>query len=381
MRKLLGFALAAGALAVGAAFVGTAKAPSAIAAGVNCSSSAGVAYFGPTTGPVASIGAELRDFSLLYAQQWNAAHKKPTMNITEGDTKFDPAVTSTVAQKFASDSSILGVIGPGASQEVLAAGPIFKKAGMPYVAASATRESLTNGSLPTFLRIAAPDSVQAKSTAAFMISKLHAKSVLAVDDQSAYGKPLADAVAKLLKASHVKVARQSVTQKTSDFSSVITSMAGDTNVVYLAIQIPQKMQLFGNQLKEQGKNVKIFLSDAGGSGVNLPGAYFSTFGPDITHYGPAQSILKLYRKKYGAKAPVTAFGPLAYVSGQVVVDAIGRACKDGTATRAEVLKQLHNTHLKTSIFGDPISFNSHGDRIGAHFFQFQITKKGPVPVK
>ena len=82
MRKLLGFALAAGALAVGAAFVGTAKAPSATAAGINCASSAGVAYFGPTTGPVASIGAELRDFSLLYAQQWNDAHKKPTMKIT-----------------------------------------------------------------------------------------------------------------------------------------------------------------------------------------------------------------------------------------------------------------------------------------------------------
>ena len=381
MRKLLGFALAAGALAVGAAFVGTAKAPSATGAGASCGSSATVAYFGPTTGPVASIGSELRGFSLLYAQQWNAAGKKPTMKIVEGDTKFDPAVTSTVAQKFASDSSILGVIGPGASQEVLAAGPILKKAGLGYVAASATRDSLTNGSLPTFLRIAAPDSVQAKSTASFMVDRLHAKSVLAVDDQSAYGKPLADAVAKLLRAKHVKVARQSVTQKTSDFSSVITSMAGGTDLVYLAIQIPQKMQLFGNQLKEQGKNVKVFLSDAGGSGVNLPGAYFSTFGPDITHYRPAQSILKLYHKKYGAKASVTAFGPLAYVSGQVVVDAVARACKNGSATRAEVRKELHKTHLKTSIFGDPISFNSHGDRIGAHFFQFQITKKGPVPVK
>lgn len=381
MRKLLGIALAAAALAVGAAFVGTARAPSATTAGVNCASSANIAYFGPTTGPVASIGAELRDFSLLYAQQWNAAHKKPKMVVTEGDTKFDPAVTSTVAQKFASDSSILGVIGPGASQEVLAAAPIMKKAGLAFVAASATRPDLTGPSDPTFLRIAAPDTVQAKSTADFMISRLHVKSVLAVDDQSAYGKPLADAVAKLLRAAHVKVARQSVTQKTSDFSSVITSMAGDTDLVYLALQIPQKMQLFGTQLKEQGKNVKVFLSDAGGSGVNLPGAYFSTFGPDITHYGPAQPILKIYRKKYGAKAPVTAFGPLAYVSGQVVVDAVARACKDGTATRAEVLKQLHNTHLKTSIFGDPISFNSRGDRIGAHFFQFQITKKGPVPVK
>jgi hypothetical protein len=60
---------------------------------------------------------------------------------------------------------------------------------------------------------------------------------------------------------------------------------------------------------------------------------------------------------------------------------VARACKNGKATRAEVLAQLHKTNLKRSIFGDPIRFNSHGDRIGAHFFQFQLTKKGPVPVK
>jgi ABC-type branched-subunit amino acid transport system substrate-binding protein len=141
------------------------------------------------------------------------------------------------------------------------------------------------------------------------------------------------------------------------------------------------MQLFGVQLKEQGKNVKVFLSDAGGTGVKLPGAYFSTFGPDIHTYGPAQPVLKQYYAKYGKNAPVTSFGPLAYVSGQVVIDAVARACRDGTATRAEVLKQLHKTNLKTSIFGDPISFDSHGDRIGAHFFQFQITKNGSVPAR
>jgi ABC-type branched-subunit amino acid transport system substrate-binding protein len=381
MKKLVPSALAVAAVAAVAGLVGAAGAPSAVTAGVDCSSSATIAYFGPTTGPVASIGAELRGFSILYAQQWNDAGKKPSMKVEEGDTKFDPAITSTVAQRFASDSNVLGVIGPGASQEVLAAGPIFKKAGLGYVAASATRQDLTNGKLPTFLRIAAPDKVQAISTADFMKKKLHAKSVLAVDDQSAYGKPLADQVGRLLKAAGVKVKRASVTAKTSDYSSVITSMPSDVNIVYLAMQIPEKMTLFGNQLKEQGKNVKVFLSDAGGSGVKLPGAYFSTFGPDVTHYGPAQSVLKAYHKKYGSKAPVTAFGPLAYVSGQVVVDAVARACKNGTATRAEVVKELHKTNLKKSIFGDPVRFDRHGDRIGAHFFQFQITKNGSVPVK
>ena len=380
MKKVLSLALAIAAFAVVAAFTGASKAPSAVAAGsVSCGTSATIGYFGPTTGPVASIGAELRDFSILYAQEWNSKGKKPTMNVVEGDTKFDPAVVSTVAQKFASNSDMLGVVGPGASQEVLAAGPIFKKAGMAFVAASATRPSLTNGSIPTFLRIAAPDTLQAASTTKFMLKRLHTKSVLAVDDQSAYGKPLADAVAKILRSAGVKVQRASISQKASDFSSVITGMPSSVDLVYLAIQLPQKMQLFGEQLKEQGKNVKVFLSDAGGNGVKLPGAYFSTFGPDVSHLAPAQAIIKDYHKRFGAKAPLTAFGPLAYVSGQVVVDAVARACKDGTATRAEVLAQLHKTNLPTSIFGDPISFNSHGDRIGAHFFTFQITKKGPVP--
>ena len=382
VKKLVLSAVAVAAVAAAAGLVGAAKAPSAVSAGVNCSSSATIAYTGPTTGPVASIGAELRGFSLLYAQQWNAAGKKPQFKIEEGDDKFDSAVASTIAQRFSSDSNVLAVIGPGSSQEVLAAGPIFKKAGMPFVVASATATTLTNGQFPTFLRIAAPDKIQAVSTSQFIKKTLKGKSVLAVDDQSSYGKPLADQVGKLLKGLGIKVKRVSVTQKTSDFSSVITAMPSDVNVVYLAMQLPQEMTLFGTQLKEQGKNVKVMLSDAGGSGVKLNGlVYYSTFGPDITRYPPAQPVIKAYHKAFGSNAPVTAFGPLAYVSGQVVVNAVAAVCKHGTATRAQVLAQLHKTNLPTSVFGDPIRFNARGDRIGAHFFQFQLTKKGPVPVK
>src|SRR6516165_4638661 len=145
VKKLVLSACAVAAMAAVAGLVGAAKAPSAVRAGVNCSSSATIAYTGPTTGPVASIGAELRGFSLLYAQQWNAAGKKPQFKIEEGDDKFDSAVASTIAQRFSSDSNVLAVIGPGSSQEVLAAGPIFKKAGMPFVVASATATTLTNG--------------------------------------------------------------------------------------------------------------------------------------------------------------------------------------------------------------------------------------------
>jgi branched-chain amino acid transport system substrate-binding protein len=387
MKRAVSTAAAVTALAAVAAFAGTTTAPGATTSAsaqraVNCKDSATIGYFGPTTGPAASIGEEIRRFSLLYAQQWNAAGKKPTIKVVEGDTQLDPAQTSTIAQQFASNKDLIGAIGPGSSPEVVAAAPIFKRAGMAYSVSSATRTSLSDGSNVGFFRIAAPDSVQAKTTTEFMTKRLHVKSVLVTDDQSAYGKPLADEVASLLQKAGVKVKRTSVTQKQSDFSAAITSIPSDTDLVYLAWLLPAKMQLFGVQLKEQGKGkLKLYMSDAAGSGgVTLDGAYFSTFGPFVQTFPQAQNMLKAFYAKYGKKAQVTNYGPLGYISGQTMVDAVARACKDGSATRAEVMQQMFKTNLTTSIIGQPIRYTKRGDRVGAKFFIFQITKNGPITI-
>ena len=92
-------------------------------------------------------------------------------------------------------------------------------------------------------------------------------------------------------------------------------------------------------------------------------------------------MLRDYRAKYGQKAQVTNFGPLGYISGQTMVDAVARACKDGTATRAEVLQQMYRTNLRTSIIGQPIRYTRRGDRVGAGFFVFQITRNGPITIR
>jgi branched-chain amino acid transport system substrate-binding protein len=380
---LTGVAVVTAAIAVATTAATASSAARATAAAVNCKGTATIGYFGPTTGPGASIGEEIRRFSLLYGQQWNAAGKKPTIKFVEGDTQFDPAQSSTVAQQFASNGDIIGVIGPGSTPEVLAAAPIFKRAGMAYSVASATRTDLTSGKNPGFFRIAAPDSLQAKTTTDFMVKRLHVKSVLVTDDQSGYGKPLADQVASLLRRAGVTVHRSSVTQKQSDFSALITSIPSGTDLVYTAWLLPAKLQLFGVQLKEQGKGkLKLYMSDAAGTGeVRIAGAYFSTFGPFVQTFPEAQRVLRDYRAKYGQKAQVTNFGPLGYISGQTMVDAVARACKDGTATRAEVLQQMYRTNLRTSIIGQPIRYTKRGDRVGAGFFVFQITRNGPITIR
>ncbi len=54
---------------------------------------------------------------------------------------------------------------------------------------------------------------------------------------------------------------------------------------------------------------------------------------------------------------------------QVVAGAIDRACKDGTASRAEVRAQIKKTKIskKSSLLGLAISFDGNGDMVKKPF--------------
>src|SRR5579864_7294334 len=130
----VGGAVAAVALVLaGIASPAAPKAPS----GVSCSIPVQIGMEGPFTGPAASIGDDQLHWALYAASVWNASHS-PKISIVQGDTQLNPAVATTVSQSFASNSSIVGVIGPAGSQEVKAAGGILKQAGLAFVSGSAT---------------------------------------------------------------------------------------------------------------------------------------------------------------------------------------------------------------------------------------------------
>jgi branched-chain amino acid transport system substrate-binding protein len=383
MKKCLRLAVPALVAVLAAAAFGVSQSAKAApaASAVTCKSSATVGYMGPTTGPVASIGAELRQWPLFYISQWNATHKLK-IKVVEGDDQFDPSQASTIAQQFSANRNILGVLGPGSSPEVVAASPLFKKSGMPYIAATATRTTLTNGENPGFFRIAPPDSVQAATTVDYMTKVLKVKKVAIFDDQSAYSAPLASAVEAGLKAAGVSVSHSSVSQNQSDYSSTVTNIASDTQLVYLPFTVPAKMQLFGQQMAEQGKNAKLFVGDAGYSTeFHINGAYFSTFAPDIRDLPQDKGLINAFFKKYGSKAPLTTYGPPSYVAAQAMIAAIAKACKDGKATRAEVKAAMLKTTMKTSILGHGIRFTPRGDVVGAQFVIFQIQNGKPHVVK
>jgi branched-chain amino acid transport system substrate-binding protein len=207
VRKAITIAAGSACASVALVLAGTGtSAPTKAAAGptgASCSNPIQIGMEGPFTGPVASIGDDQLHWAEFFATEWNKTHTVK-INIVQGDTQLTPALASTVSQSFASNSSIVGVIGPAGSQEVSAAAPILKKAGLAFISGSATNPALTNGQYTGyFFRVVPNDSVQGPSDADFMMKNLGVKkgsTVMVVDDQESYSTGLADIVGKKLKA-------------------------------------------------------------------------------------------------------------------------------------------------------------------------------------
>ncbi|HET6944402.1 MAG TPA: branched-chain amino acid ABC transporter substrate-binding protein [Gaiellaceae bacterium] len=353
------------------------------AATASCSSGVSIGMLAPITGPAASIGADQLHWAQYAVSQWNNK-SKVKLKVVQGDTQLDPAKASTLAQSFASNKSIMGVIGPAGSDEVIAASKILKKAGLAFASGSATRVSLTDGKYKGyFFRDVPNDGVQGPTAANYMLNTLKVKSgdtVMVVDDQESYSTGLADIVGKALQAKDVKVDRESVSQNATDFSSLVGKVTGSVKVVYLPFQLATQAQLFAQQLKAQGKSAIAFGSDGtfDSKSFNVSGSYISFFAPDVTTIKTDAAVVKAFNKQYpGGTSP---FGAPNYVLAQMYSQAITKSCGDGKLTRAEVRKNLAKVSLGTTILGTPIKFTANGDIAGAKFHIFKIVNGKYVTV-
>jgi branched-chain amino acid transport system substrate-binding protein len=139
----------------------------------------------------------------------------------------------------------VAVVGPAGSQEVEAVGPLMARAGLPFITGSATAAALTTGKYPTFFRVVSKDSVQGPQDAHYIIDNLHPKSLMIVDDQEAYSTGLVAAMLPIFKAAGIKVDHESVSQKVTDFSSLVAKVTPATSVVVLPWQVAANAQQFG----------------------------------------------------------------------------------------------------------------------------------------
>jgi len=377
--RLVIAAAAVGALAVaGCSSSSSSSSSSSASSGASAATKscvASVGFEGPITGPVAPLGTEQLHFAQLAVSMDNAANNSK-ITLVQGDTQLNPAIATTVTQQFTSNPAIIAVVGPAGSQEVKAAGPLMTRAGLAFISGSATNVTLTQGAYPTFFRVVSKDSVQGPQDANYIVSTFHPKALMIVDDQEAYSTGLVSAMEPIFTAAGIKVDHESVSQKLTDFSSLVAKVTPSTTVVVLPWQVAANAQQFGRNLAQQHKTTVIFGTDGlfSPGTFTINGSYVSSFGPDITAIATDSALVQAAKAKFGAFGT---FGPPVFAATHVVDEAISSVCKAGqTPSRANVLAAIKQTNEPTSILGQPISFDSHGDLVGGKFFLFKIDSAG-----
>jgi branched-chain amino acid transport system substrate-binding protein len=366
-------ALAAACSSSSSTAAGGGTSSSASASAASCTTSIGMEA--PITGPAGNLGMEQLHFAQLAVQMDNAANHT-NITLVQGDTQLDPKQATTVTQQFVSNNGIVAVVGPAGSNEVIAVGPAMGRAGLAFISGSATRTDITAGANPTFLRVVSNDKVQGAQDANYIIKNLKPKALMIIDDQEAYSTGLVDTMTPILQQAGIKVDHESISQKLTDFASIIAKVTPDTSVIVTPWQVASQGQQLGRDLQQQHKNAVIFGTDGlfDTKAFTISGSYVSAFGPDITQMPADASLVQQATSKYGTFGT---FGPPSYEAAHVIDEAIASVCKAGqTPSRANVLAAIKSTNDTNSILGNPIAFDSHGDVVNGKFYLFKIDASG-----
>jgi branched-chain amino acid transport system substrate-binding protein len=276
------------------------------------------------------------------------------------------------------------MIGPSTSGSVAASSKTYFDAGLAHITASATRTSLTKGAVkeatPYFFRVVSGDYIQGPQDAKYMI-KRGAKNVVVFDFQEPYSQGLAAAAEAVFKANGVAVTHLSVANTVTDFSSFVTKVPSNADFVFFPTQTPPAAQNFAQQLLEQGKKAKVFGGDGAASAdqFKVPGSLVSVFSPDISTIPYDKPVIAGWQKD-NPKLNLGPFGPAQYLSVQVALNAVKRACDIGKGQitdRRVVARNVKRIFIKNSILGGSFRFSTKSnDPLNGGFYIFEIQKDG-----
>jgi branched-chain amino acid transport system substrate-binding protein len=267
------------------------------------------------------------------------------IQLTTEDGLCTPEGGATAAQKLAADKTIVGLIGPNCSDEVVGGIKALTDAGMTTISMSATRPALTapdrGPEYAGFLRTAHSDAFQGKTAAEFVFNELKLKSAATIHDGSAYAQALQGVFADNFKTLGGTITDQEAVAKTdTDMTPVLTKIAAtNPDIIYYPIFIAaggfitaQARQVPGLEttvlMGADGMFSPDFAKAAGPAALNM---YLSS--PDFSAFGPEYQTFKDKYKALSGGDPLSIFHAHAYDATNILFAAIEKVAvtaSDGT---------------------------------------------------
>jgi len=332
----------------------------------------------------------------LALKQANAREDVKAAGITfvgvPGDDQGDPKTGVTVANTFASDRSLVGVVGHLNSGVTIPASKVYSDAKIAVISPAATNPALTLQGLKNVFRVCTIDSVQGPTAADAAFKTFGAKSVVVIDDSTPYGEGLASEFAKQFEANGGKVIfSEKTSDKDTDFNSLVIKVAAaKPDLIYYGGTY-NSGALLSKQLKDGGVKAPLMGGDglfdpqyvalAGATGAE--GDMVTSVGLPTDKLPQGQEFVAAYKAEYPDKE-VGAYDAYSYDAANVLVNAIVAAAKEkGVAAlmtpagREAIISGVASTDV--SAVTGKISFDENGDTTNKAITVYRIENGAFVP--
>ncbi len=329
-----------------------------------------IGHVGPTSGAIAHLGKDNENGARMAIDELNAkgvtiGGKKAKFELLAEDDAGDPKQGTSVANKLV-DEKVNGVIGHLNSGTTIPASAIYHAAGIPQISPSATNPKYTRQGFETAFRVVADDVHLGGTLGRYAVKDLKGKSIVTIDDRTAYGQGVADEFGKAVKASGGKIAdAQYTTDKATDFTAILTAVkAKNPDIVFYGGMDAVAGPMI-RQMKQLGINAKLMGGDgictgelpklAGGAMADGQVVCAEAGGVEGTQKVGMDKFREAYQKKFGI--PVQLYAPYVYDAVNVMVAAMVKA---GSADPKKYLPVLAKTEGYKGVTGT-IGFDKKGD--------------------
>jgi branched-chain amino acid transport system substrate-binding protein len=332
---------------------------------------------GPITGGQAKNGKDLVDGCTLAVEEWNAKGGvlgKQVELVAKDDEALDKNATVVAGELV--DAGVVGVVGHFNSGCTIPASEEYNRAGIPCITPASTNTYVTDRAYSGVFRVCGRDDQQGNTAAKFLGEVYGAKRVAVYDDKTAYGKGLADMLAKGLEGKAEVVIREGFDVTERNFRPYLTKLKeAKVDVWYFggiyeqaAPMLLQARQLGIEAPMMSGDGVHGYQADfLDKVGEGATGT-LTTF-PDTTANPGYKDFVAKYKKRFnGDPGPYAIY---SYASANILLAAIEKAgSTDGAAVSAAIRSTTHATTL------GPIEFDEKGDVKALDYYSIWTVKDG-----
>jgi branched-chain amino acid transport system substrate-binding protein len=211
----------------------------------------------PLTRGLAALGQDLVRGAQMAVDEINAAGgvniggKHVKLAIVTADDESNNAAGDAAARRLVDEGVEVAIADLNSGVSIHAA-PIYAAAHVPQLAIS-TKPEYTRLGLPTTLRLVANDDLQSRALGSYAAQLPGVQHVAVVDDNTPYGKGLADSAARVIEGQGRKIElRRSLDDQTHEFSPLVAELAGARIDVIVTTLSDFQVEALAQQLARAG---------------------------------------------------------------------------------------------------------------------------------